>query len=376
MKRPTGIPEDHNLRKKSIATINRVFRNSRACLVCDRDMMDIDISSLKDDSVPTRSKLQLAESILATVLLCDWNVRAWTILEAVQGRHHILFLCKWNEVIPLHETLETVMQHGSIDIGILFFGAPHLLSMMPEEPFSLFDNQSPIEQTPQEKLLQQKFIPLEHAAELLQHRPASRHGDAFVIWRLLTDTTAFETPQDLWESRDGFSLATGFLISGAQRVQGFKGLSWAPIDPIARKVRGLFHEQTEIYPMMDMQGTVEGKITSNGFRASWKIFRFEMSFRGSQDSYSKGEGFIEELRRVVKVQFQCTQDTVALLRPLAGIKQAEKTGAKKYHTKSLSPFVVVCEFCPEDDGWRWLGVRVWDSENLVPDFETEEILLV
>jgi hypothetical protein len=61
------------------------------------------------------------------VLVCDWNVRAWTLLEAIRGRRSIYLLCKYNKVLSLRETLEIVHREGSISLSILFLTAQHLL---------------------------------------------------------------------------------------------------------------------------------------------------------------------------------------------------------------------------------------------------------
>jgi hypothetical protein len=52
------IPEDHDLRQEAIQNINTVFHKSRATLVCDRNIMAIDVGDLN---------LAKKESILATV---------------------------------------------------------------------------------------------------------------------------------------------------------------------------------------------------------------------------------------------------------------------------------------------------------------------
>jgi hypothetical protein len=77
------IPQD-TLRRKAIEQINSVFANSKLTLVCDRDLMSVEINQMT---------LGLQESILAAILLCDWNVRAWTLLEALRGRKNIQILC-------------------------------------------------------------------------------------------------------------------------------------------------------------------------------------------------------------------------------------------------------------------------------------------
>jgi hypothetical protein len=82
------IPDQHQLRKEAVSQINGSFATSKPVLVCDRDIMQIDA---------TRMTLQLQESILTAILVCDWNVRAWIFLEAMKGRKNIHFLC--NDVV-------------------------------------------------------------------------------------------------------------------------------------------------------------------------------------------------------------------------------------------------------------------------------------
>jgi hypothetical protein len=56
------IPETHDLRMEAIGFINRIFADSKVTLVCDRDLMAVDINNLT---------LELLESILATFFVCD-----------------------------------------------------------------------------------------------------------------------------------------------------------------------------------------------------------------------------------------------------------------------------------------------------------------
>ena len=62
------IPTDHILRREAIKNINKIFAQSRATLVCDRDLIEIEIE--EDTSV------ELCELILVTSMTCDWNIRA------------------------------------------------------------------------------------------------------------------------------------------------------------------------------------------------------------------------------------------------------------------------------------------------------------
>lgn len=56
------IPEDHQLRREAIMNINQVFDNSRATIICDRDLMSIDTSNLT---------IGVWELIVVTILVCD-----------------------------------------------------------------------------------------------------------------------------------------------------------------------------------------------------------------------------------------------------------------------------------------------------------------
>lgn len=74
-----GIPSDHVQRKEAIRGINSVFFGSSATLVCDRDLMEIDAEGLEfDTDLPSQNTVRRAEEILACILVCDWNVRAWS----------------------------------------------------------------------------------------------------------------------------------------------------------------------------------------------------------------------------------------------------------------------------------------------------------
>lgn len=123
------IPEKEPLRSECISNINWIFTNSKVTLVYDQDLMKIDITALT---------MEIRESILAVLLVCDWNVRAWTLLESMRGRNNIHLLCKRNQVICFQELLRTVHQEGRIDIAILFLTSQHLLPHPKLDDFEIF----------------------------------------------------------------------------------------------------------------------------------------------------------------------------------------------------------------------------------------------
>lgn len=57
------------------------------------------------------------------MLVYDWNVRAWTFLEAMRGRANLCLLYKDDLVLPFKPILATVNGKGSLDLAILFLTA-------------------------------------------------------------------------------------------------------------------------------------------------------------------------------------------------------------------------------------------------------------
>ncbi len=79
------IPTDHVRRREVIMNINKIFAQSKATFVCDRDLMEVEL----DDNVSVKFR----ELILMTAMTCDWNVRASVFLEAFRARNSIHLLC-------------------------------------------------------------------------------------------------------------------------------------------------------------------------------------------------------------------------------------------------------------------------------------------
>ena len=70
------ISEDHLRCRQAIREINGIFGTSKITLDCGRDLKKIDVMNLT---------VSAPEYLLVMLLVCDWNVRAWTLLEAVRG---------------------------------------------------------------------------------------------------------------------------------------------------------------------------------------------------------------------------------------------------------------------------------------------------
>ena len=366
------IPADHVLRREAISNINKIFAESKATLVCDRDLMEIELEG--DISV------ELREIILVTTIICDWNVRAWTFLEAFRGRESIYLLCKGNRTLSMRETIEIVHREGSLDVAVLLLTIPHLLPRVHRK----IDWDSPlVDKTPLYQEITKLFEPLyrgfltvENSGMLLSHRPASRPGDDVVIWSLLLDERVYENAVDFWRSRQGHSIRTSFLVSTAPRLNIWR-LGWAPLSP------RLFHDlsaRSEPRSMGFNDIVSEyGSITAEGLKANWlfcKLGRIEriisklpLSVRALPGSNMKAicETFLQHYR------------WGALLRPVWEKRPNEPIPAPNREEISRI-LVVVCgtnDLPNNDTAWQWKGVHEWDLEERLPTFAYKKgILLV
>ena len=338
------IPSEKALRAECINNINKIFAQSRVTLVCDRDIMGIDVSNLTVD---------LQESILATILVCDWNVRAWTLLEAMRGRYNIHLLCKGNEVVSFQETLKFVHKHGRIDLDILFLTTQHLLPPPPVDDWQIL-GESMIDE--QGRKTQLGFVSLGEASILLSHRHATRDGDDIVIWSLLANEVAIKSVAELWKSQVGAGVQTGFLMSSSPRLQGYKGLGWAPSCPTLRPPSRSDTNHNIFYLAYDGLNTQRGTITSEGLQAKWLIHKFLPSSAASAVRFPRN----------VAIATRYLQDYRwgALLRP--GRLPGPRYVPAPYQGMAKEALVAICG---SNDGrrWEWKSVYEWDISDPLPD---------
>lgn len=344
------IPQEHALRAECIDNINKIFIESMVTLVCDRDIMDIDIGNLT---------LDLKESILATVLVCDWNIRAWTLLEAMRGRQNIHLLCKENEVLCLKDTLQDVNENGRIDLAILFLTTQHLLPAPELDTVDLFDQ--PLEEIPEEDItLHLGLISLAEASILLSHRHATRDGDNVVIWSLLAREKAIQDVAELWKNQVGYKIHTGFLMSSSPRLRGHPSFGWAPSCPTLQPPPSTESKDRRVYLAYDGNNTQEGLITSEGLRAKWLVHKFLLSSADYDLRFPKN---VQIARRYL--EGYCWG---ALLRP--GQVPGKRYTPAPYQGKAKTPLLAVCG-SHNGQCWEWKGVYEWDVGDPLPDIEPD-----
>ncbi|KAK1246305.1 hypothetical protein MKX08_000107 [Trichoderma sp. CBMAI-0020] len=257
------IPSDAELRSAAIKTINPIFRNSKVTLICDQDIMEVDATE--------PLSIDRLEIIVSVLLLSDWNVRGWTMLEVVRGNKAVHLLCKHNRTVPLRRVLTMLYKSGSIDLCALLIGSPQLMP-------------------PGDKL---RAPSIETASTLLSRRYASRLGDDVIIWSLLCgDDKPHQSPISLWKSREHSWVKTGFLMSSCDRIAGApRGYGWAPATP---QVLGPYMSprspQSPIFWPYDGSGTSAARITPSPdgkttfLRGKWLVHVYLPSSKPSAES--------------------------------------------------------------------------------------------
>lgn len=409
-----GIPDDHALRREAILTINQVFSTSQATVLCDKDIMGIDISIIQDTD-NTSASIALQESILAIVLVCDWNVRAWTLLEALRGRKNIQLLCRSgseNKLISLTEILRTVAFRGAIAISILLLTNHHLFPppsahhwikvKTSGEELSKFQHiifDGSFDASIISARIDRGFVAVSEAASLLGQRFASRPGDDVIIWSLLVDDPVMKDAQDLWaRGKNGGArldkvVHTGHLLSSVQRLNPCQGPSWAPRQPGPYLAANEKPTTSKIYPPYDgiqsQIGLIEiGKSGDTYLRANWgaAAIHFKDGFASYFRSFQYPENcLVDEAVPYELKEYLEGYNEGKLLQPLQR-EAAQGESVKSYKEPQASIYggyggvskgllLVVCGRQAGDCTWTWLGVIDWGTGYSLPYFEEEEIIL-
>jgi hypothetical protein len=368
-----SIPEDHQLRDEAIRQINDVFASCHVTLVCDRDMMQIDTTDMN---------LKLMEAIIATMLVSDWNARAWTFLEAMRGRKHVQILCRDDQTVSFFKIVRAVFDQGRIDLVNLCLLVPHLLpwstAFIPES-----DRRLP---TNREK------ISLATAGAMLSYRPASRKGDDIVIWSLLFNDEPYYTAEAFWRSRIGTSIRTGFLISSAVRVRA-RGLGWAPATPYAAPYPQGPMSNTVLYRPFDGAGTERGRIEKDGLIAEWFVSEFPGQLLNTNLGIYSSKFLGPAARELdksdefekIRARFLQYHRFGFLLHPIldsSSRHDLDRNPVAEYRGRNDGTLLVVCGSNQKKRYWKhdkikchWRGVYEWPRETPLPVFERRKILI-
>ena len=295
------IPNDSISRTEAIKKIDTVFQDNKITLICDKDLMAIDIPNVLD--------LQRWEIIVSTLLVCDWNIRAWTLLEAVKGKRQLYILTESNHAVNFLDGISLLARSGPLDLVVSLSAVDYLLP-------------SPASST-------QTMTNFEEVGHVLSHRHASREGDDIAIWSLLSTGSYLSTMPDLL--RHVRVVKTGFLVSSSPRC-AVEGFGWAPQTPRLRTIKGTVypikpdyfetHYPVKIYHSYDGKGSIEGTVNMVGFKACWLVLMLQ-SESDLQVLAPWNDDFGHEMWEYVITLFE-NYGSVALLRAL------EEDGQKRW----------------------------------------------
>lgn len=372
-------------------TINDIFCDSKVTLISDKDLQSKNVSSTSIGDL---------ETLLSVLLVCDWGVRAWTMLEAIRGNESLHILCEGDQTIRLVDLLRTIHHAGAIDLAVLLGSAQHLLPSA--DPVSA--------------------RPVEEVGYLLSQRHASRKNDEITIWGLLSNLGPPKNVVQFWESRQ--QVSTAFLISSAPRVEGNPGYGWAPVTPYIRPQRRTvqldekrMHVYSVRYPSYDGRGSYSACITTQGLWSLWLVHDLDLEIisehcntcveeiiptqwtdRDVEDPPIDGEydANSEIFERpdyanacnTLKALSSTPDTKVRLIRPLS------KDGTNPYlgNVARGEDFIILVAVCvctsPNSvsssakdsehgvhEGWQWKGVYEW-GDDTHPDWTVKEILII
>ena len=387
------IPEPHHLRREAIRGINRTFATSKVVLVCDQDIMKIDISECT---------IRKKEILLVTVLVSDWNVRAWTYLESMRGRDHLYLLCKRNLCINFLDLVKDVCSEGCVDIAILSLAAPHMLK---------WDTSSPPLKPHQE-------MSLELAGSALSHRPASRKGDDLVIWTLLigldndsstplpfegVEQDSEEFSSRFWKTFVDRQITTGFLMSNVPRIT-IPSLTWAPRTASCMMLENDF----VFHSYFDGENTSLARITDEGIIGEWMMYEFSVVAVRSSPVTPSSDANLRRLKEICKEHFgeRCSKGALihpvtdesrnsmgSLIQPITGAriltiegrpmtKQADYQGLiyQGYRGHNGGTLLALLSKGSQDDhhalGWTWKGISPWSDSVDFPPFKLVQNVLI
>jgi hypothetical protein len=368
------IPQDHRLRREAIGHINRIFADAKVTLVCDRDIMMIDVDPHYEgrDTHTWRKKIEasdipiaLQESLMIALLVCDWNLRAWTFLEAMRGGRNICLLCSNDNIVVLNDIVRNVYHHGRVDISTLYVNALHLLPALKVDLYSVVATRQAKEAGMSES------VDLLQATYLLSHRHASRKGDEVVIWSLLCGKTPCFNATDLWTAHLGGFVPTEYLMNNLPRIRKSlkgrgKNFGWAPCRPDFPEDWDVV-KNTRYYAPESSSFCTYGNILKDGLQGRWLFWDFNCRWICRAFSH-RADPLQQTLYNIVDKYLRC-YPCGALVRPCT---MAEDPLIYR-GTAGGTLLAVVGTYTGRRYHWR--GLMDWPKTVPLPSMWVEEILI-
>ncbi|KAK8080928.1 hypothetical protein PG997_008746 [Apiospora hydei] len=369
------IPDEDVLRSEAITFINRIFYTSKCVLVIDIDLMKNDVRNMD-----TRQH----ESLLTAVLFSEWNTRAWTMLESLKGRDHVMILGQNNGVIRFMDLLEHVLHNGRIDLAVFALFLPHMTRSQGEEL-------NYIRRTSELSASIPNDIQLEVIGSWLSHRPVSRPQDEVVIWSLCLNQQRqrIKKPEDFWRQQKGVN--SGFLLSSAPRL-AIPGLRWAPNTPVALPAEGRDseHQKSMFCRAFESSDTRSLKIQENGLWGRWWAYEIHLDRMSRMvrrlDRFHGTGKVIRDIHKSLGIELE----NMVLLRPVSEAVPSRLDMPRPQALVAGETFLVaVCESdhmvqeqLVAEGGtqtsyeWIWKGVYEWPCITPLPEIVEKKFIWI
>lgn len=333
------IPTDDKRRTRAIKGINFVFESSKVTIICDKDIMSIDAQATDAD-----------ENLLTVLCVADWNVRGWTLLEAIKGSLKLHLLCKDNETVRFSTLNQRLHHTGPLDLIAFLPAVQHLL---PKVHFGY-----------------------ENTGYLLGRRHSSRPGDEAVIWGLISRNIASQSPLHILQSLS--TIKTGFLVSYMPRME-VAGYHWAP---------AVAHYGDD-FSGFDGEGSEIGYITPDGLLSTWLVHEIHNVIENS-DEKAMEERYRMDISistclsgRKMSPDGDWIQEPPGnMYKRLIFIQAKSRSSSLPYVGGEKMASYRLIILCGSNDGthWIWLQAIPFNAENKIFDnvanyFEERRILL-
>ncbi|EOD50989.1 putative het domain protein [Neofusicoccum parvum UCRNP2] len=343
------------------------------------------------------------EALLAALLVSDWNVRAWTLLEGYQGAANIHLLCKHDETLRLADVIAAVHTAGDMVLANMSMATEHLFPPRESAHTTTTTTTTTTKPAdPQDKRFKPSLV---QSGRLLSHRHASRAGDEIVIWSLLRGHLS-HTAAAFWRSQQ--TVDTGFLVSDVPRIPGSPGLSWAPARPDLPPAADTSTRRRRF--ASEGANTEVGGITEDGLRAFWLVCAFgDAGFRRGAGGWLATR--VAQVREIVAGRVPLIDSWIrncdaradyyrgmwllpaAARRRLDGIAAEVGVSAGRLallQAVESGPYYTDLPYAYQGDGedallvvvekneggnWVWRKVVVWDADVPLPPFTRQRILI-
>lgn len=218
------VPSSNPARKRTMGWVNSVFEKSKLTVIVDSSIMALEERGEQEE------ESAFMERALAALLVCDWNLEAWSLVAAVKGGRKLHVLCKNNKLQSVQSIIETVHQKGSVELATLSLLAYHFLK--PSRYWTLSSTKTIFWSDNAAGFMRNRDtrgLSVEEAGRMLDYRRTNHTTDRLHIWCLLTGIPVVDTACEFWWHIQ--EIHTGYIFSHMPRISGTAEYSWAPAGP-------------------------------------------------------------------------------------------------------------------------------------------------